>query len=216
MSLKIKDVKGDGNCFYRCIWNIIKDDDKAKDDLMLIDTVNEDDGCLEIRYYIVMTLKHADYAKDMLKNILELSRAVPDISELYPFLEDIGIDTQCNTQQPKSFQHIIDKICDIIENTNIMASELETSIISATLIESDISLIILTQDYHETEEDIADKWLYQLQKILPKVTTNSIATIINLDNIHYKYMTFMNKVIYTTKEFTKYVEKCASTSEEDN
>ena len=202
MTFKIVDVKGDGNCFYRCIWNIVKDHEVAKEDFMLVDDKNEDDGCLEIRYYVATEIKFKQYAQDMLMNIIELDAVVDGLSELYPFL----LEPKYIRAKDDSISNVITSVCDIIKYTTTMASELETTIISSTLTQySDICLLILTQNCNEVEGDMIKDLLYQVQKMLPKITTTDIAIIINIDNIHYKYVTFMDKVIFTKCEINDYI-----------
>ena len=56
MSFRVLNVKGDGNCYYRCIWNIVKGIDELCEALYLNDKVDEDRGAEEIREYVALSL----------------------------------------------------------------------------------------------------------------------------------------------------------------
>jgi len=210
--LRLCDVKGDGHCYYRCIYNVIKEDDKASDSLYIENINQEDETIMEIREYVGVTLKCSKIYKDMLRNLLNIYEKTPSILGDYPLLGKFDMKD--------SFENICDKVIKAIENTNMMASSFEHEIISARLSVKDINLkvLIITKNENEKWDDIIDKWLRQFYTILKTVYNTRIAILINEDNIHYKYIKFMGKTIFEKKEFEKYIDEILNdeTSEESD
>lgn len=198
MSFKIRDVLGDGNCYFRCIWNIIKDDQILKNCLLIDESVTtEGDGVREIREFVSICVVQMKKAKLMLKNLLEIHDACPDISIYYPILANIDYDD--------SFPVICKKVAHVIETTSIMASSFEHDIINSILTLGDLELIVLTQSSDESQEDMMDKWTRQLYKMLPMINKKTIAIIVNVDNVHYKYTAFNGNVLIDKAAFHRYI-----------
>ena len=63
MALMIHNVKGDGHCFYRCLWRIIRSDTAASEIIYLIDKTDEDAGMQEIRDFVAIAVRR-DYTLD--------------------------------------------------------------------------------------------------------------------------------------------------------
>lgn len=55
-NIRIFNVKGDGNCFYRCIWNIAKSNESIIQSLNLINISDEEISIVEIRTYVALSL----------------------------------------------------------------------------------------------------------------------------------------------------------------
>jgi hypothetical protein len=215
-SFSIINVKGDGHCYYRCIYQIAKNNSKVKDALYIEDIDNEEEAIKEIRQYIATSLKCDKRSENILKNLIAIYKDVPEISQNYPILKKID--------KNDTFKQIRDKIMIAIQDTNIYVSSFEHEIISERLSENsndlddifvDIKLIILTKNYNEKKEDFADKWLRQLQPILKTVTNTSVSILINEDNVHYKYMKFLNQIIINKEDLQNYIEKILEESTDD-
>jgi len=211
-TFRICNVQGDGNCYYRCLYQIAKKDSEVKDALYIEHIDNEEEAIKEIRDYVAISLKYEKRSQSILKNLIEIYKSVPDISQNYPILKKINIKS--------SFEEIRDEVMKLIEDTNIYASSFEHEIISDRLSECssdafvDIKLIILTKNFDEKNEDIADKWLRQLQPILNTVSNKRIAILINEDNIHYKYMKFLNQIIISKTDLQNHIEQLLEESSE--
>ena len=212
---KIIDVKGDGHCYYRCIWNIARHVPDIAEALMVRDLENDLDGALEVRYYIALCIRFELFAKNIVKNLVELYREIPDLVTQYPVLSHIK-DVNA------AWDEIYRDISNAIEHTNVMASELEHEIITERLCDTvcdpplDIRLVALTKLGNENVEDLADKWLRQLAAMIDKIDENYVIVIINEDNIHYKYTKIFRKVMVNTSELREYVKTMmAESSEED-
>lgn len=203
MSFKVLNVKGDGNCYYRCIWNIIKNDDELCEALNVDDRENEDEGAREIRGYVALSLKYEKDTKNILRNLLEIHKDVPGIENMYPLLKGL--------QDYDSFDEICAVVSERIESTSMMASGFEHDVIANRLCKitydcaTDLQLIVLTQDEGEDKDDLADKWLRQLYCMLPKIHCERVAILVNENNIHYKYGVFCRKTVLNKKAFEQFI-----------
>lgn len=199
----IFDVKGDGHCYYRCIYNIAKSESEIAEALYINNINNEETAIQEIREYIALSLKCEKPTQNILNNLIELYKEIDDIRRYYPLLKKINKDDDFDTN--------CKKVIDIIENTNMMASSFEHEIIASRLKTPsydafiDLQLIILTKDSSENLSDLSDKWLRQLNVILPTITCSRIAILINEDNIHYKYMKYLGHIIISRTELQTYI-----------
>lgn len=213
--LTIFDVKGDGHCYYRCIWRIIQENKDIAEALLIGNVDDEEAAILEIREYISISLKKDYTIKPMIDNLIKLYTATPDIIDSYPLLKFLDDENHC-----------IDKACtsfaDGIETTNVMASSIEHEILQRTFTDPrgipyiGIHIIILTRFYDEDKEDLADKWLRQLSILLPKIQESRVAILINEDNIHYKYAKVFGQIIVDTNKLIAYInDKMSETSEEE-
>jgi hypothetical protein len=198
VNFKVYDVKADGNCYYRCIYNIAKHDPYIQNALSMNNINDEDESVREIREYVSLSLKNEEPPKIYLQNLLELYRAVPDIKHQYPLLETIDID--------EISEELFGEIADKIENTNMMASSFEHEVVSTALYPY-LYIIVIKKTYRDSVEDLADKWLHELHKMLPTITCERVAIIINEDDIHYKYMKFQNNVIINRLELVNHVQE---------
>lgn len=209
MSFKIRDVLGDGNCYFRCIWNIIKSDDNLRDCLLVDESVTtEQDGVHEIREMVAISVKGMQRAKNMLKNLLELHEACPDISAYYPILT--------NVDHADSFHEICNQVAEAIKTTSIMASSFEHDIINSLLSFGDLKLVVLTQSHDESQEDMMDKWTRELHNILPLIRETTIAILVNVDNIHYKYSAFRGDVLINKSAFQHVINSIMDDSDDSD
>jgi hypothetical protein len=197
-TLQVYNVKGDGNCYYRCLWRIAKANPKVARALLVNDVNNEEEGMKEIREFVALSLEFENInAKTTIENLIKLFANVTDLDTMYPFLARIH-------DKNADIKKIMKEIARIVENTNMYASSLEHQIIVerfAAFDEDpilDCKLVVLTQSSHETIEDLSEKWMNDLYKIVCNCANKFICVIINEDNIHYKY----------TKLFGKFIIKC--------
>jgi len=211
MALTIHNVRGDGNCYYRCIWNIVKNHDEYANAFYIndADKKTEDDGAQEIREYVALSVKYEQFPKDILINLVEIYKSTPDIISMYPLLQHVDDDLD--------FDQLVSTVAREIEETNMMASSYEHEIVKARLNSlaydyiGDLQLIILSKACNVKEDDVAEKWLFELHSALQNTQCDKIALLINEDNIHYKYMKFGRKTIIHRLELENYVDACIAT-----
>jgi hypothetical protein len=212
MTFQIRNVKGDGHCYYRCIYQIAKVDEDVKNALYIENMDNEDEAIQEIRQYVASSLKCEKKTQTILKNLLDIYNDVPEISQNYPLLKRINVKD--------TFEEIRDTVIKAIEDTNMYASSFEHEVILSRFTEEsydaivDLRIIILTKNSDEKQEDIADKWLRQLQPILKSISNDRVSILINEDNIHYKYMKFLNKIVIKKTDLQTYIEQSLEVSSE--
>lgn len=202
MALRISNVRGDGNCYYRCIWNIVKHSEDFCSDLGLSQSLNEDQAVKVLRRLVANKLAEDDVAQTMLRNIWELSGVIADIDDQYPIAQKIV--------RYKKWETVLANACKLISTTNIMASELEHTIIASCL--PNIHIVILTRFASDTLADMGEKWLYDLNILLPKIDKLHIALLINEDYIHYKYMRFNKDATPIYNDLYNYVQECLAES----
>lgn len=207
-NFKIYNVSGDGSCYYRCIWRIAQQNPDVAEALYIEHTSpgDEDEGAEEVRTYVGLSLKHEKPSQDILRNLLALHKEVGDlILPQYPLLRHVDHD--------EPFKANLERIIGQIEDTKMMACELEHEIIHqrlslvATDCFVDVYLIVLTQESTEKTDDMVDKWFSQLQVIVGKITNDRVAILINVDNIHYKYAKFMGKSVIPRLELLNYLHE---------
>lgn len=206
MALRISNVRGDGNCYYRCIWNIVKHSEDFCSDLGLTGGLKEDDAVKVLRRFVANKLAEDDTAQTMLRNVWELSSCIADIAEQYPLAMKIA--------RFKKWETVLTNACKLIASTNIMASELEHTIIASCL--PNIHIVILTRFESDTLADMAEKWLYDLNILLPKIEKAHVALLVNEDYIHYKYMRFNKNTTPTTLNLGKYIDECLESDGEED
>jgi hypothetical protein len=212
MTFQIRNVKGDGHCYYRCIYQIAKADEDVKNALYIEHIDDEEAAVQEIREYVAMSLKCEKKTQNILKNLLDIYKDVPEISQNYPLLKKIKVGD--------NFEEIRDIVIKAIEDTNMYASSFEHEVILSRFTEEsydaivDLKVIILTKNSDEKQEDFADKWLRQLQPILKTISHERVSILINEDNIHYKYMKFLNKIIIKKKDLQNHIEQLLEESSE--
>lgn len=196
MELKVNNVIGDGNCFFRCLWNIAVNFLELADELMIYDRDDEKEGAEEIRYYISLSIRSEEFSQNIIKNLVNLYQKIPALVENYPVLGYINVNAGWNV--------IIDDVAKAIENTTVMASGLETEIIAKMLLALDIKMIILSKTHGL---DHIDKWYTFLKSQLQKIDTQYIIVIVNIDNIHYNYMTIDDQYVISKAHLTNILQR---------
>ena len=187
---EINDVRGDGNCFYRTIYNIAQESEKAQDEFML-SKVDEEEGIENIRIYIANALRSV-WEKDAIDSIHMICDILKegdmnlynDLHELYPFL-DINL---CNKNKKNRIEYVADRIENI--NEAMFASEIEKDIIKRDLeAVADVSLLVISKN-NEDRITLERKWKRDLLGLLQNSTKKYVAIIVNKDNLHYQFLKF--------------------------
>lgn len=213
-NFKVFNVKGDGSCYYRCVWRLAKEHSYIADALYVNNREDEERGAEEVREYVALSLKYEKPTKDYLKNLVELYKEVPELIQNYPLLGFINVND--------NFDDICKTIADRVENSKMMASSLEHEVIANRLSTvsydsaCDLNIVILTQHDHMDVDDLAEKWLLELSIILPKLTCDDVAIFINEDNIHYKYAKFDNEIVIKRKSFIGYINSVINDDSTDS
>jgi hypothetical protein len=144
----MNNVKGDGHCFYRAIYNILQESTKGKEEMEL-ENIDEYEGVENIRFYISNLLINGweTEAIESIHNICDdiLKEADEDLysqlNEIYPFVNK----EMCKKKKPMRIKHVASLIEDM-ENP-MYASQLEMDIIKRLLESIDnTSLIVISRN----------------------------------------------------------------------
>jgi hypothetical protein len=210
MALKICNVRGDGNCYYRCIWNIVKDTSAdVRDALGLAATTTEDAAVVALRSLVARMLDADVEAQNTLQNLWELG-AVIDLTEQYPLASRL--------RRLKKWESVLCRAKDLISRTKLMASELEHTIMQKVLTKCEINIVIVSHTPADGDlRGMPDKWVTQLRVLLPKLVAPVVGILVNEDYIHYKYVKFRGDPLLSVnvipEMFTAWVEESSDEDE---
>jgi hypothetical protein len=183
MAFALSDVRGDGSCYYRCVWRIAREDADVARVLVVerTDPEDEDDGVDEIRDLVASRLVNPPTLRASTAALLRLHASNPELrlEEQYPFLERrASAGSSCDVARAIG-----------APGSKVMAGELEHRVVADAL-ESDaacsLHLVVLSMRSSDGVGDIADKWLRELHKMLPAIRSERIAIVVNVGEIHYK------------------------------
>lgn len=186
MKIDVCDVSGDGNCFYRCIWNIVKHSFRIKYLIGLENCTCEEDAIKKIRRRVAMQLRHSKSAQEHLRNIWTLAQEVDDLDEEYPIVNAIRAFTSFD-------DNVVHVAAHTIAETTIMASSLEHSIIQQIL--HTVHFIVVSSNGRKQP---LRKWVTCLRTQIEHSTKRFVAILINMQNIHYKYVRINGNTVVKT------------------
>lgn len=207
MSFSVLNVRGDGHCFYRCVWRLAVAEPSVADDLCLEadDLADEDAGVREIRDTIASYL--GSWGEGRVRGLLELHRADPSLAEFYPVLAHAG---RC-TGADEAFRAIV----RAVRETRTYASELELSVLRDAL--DDVRVLVLSCASLADPAGLADRWMRDLHKSLPLVDESRVAVLINENNVHYRLGRFRGRVVIDAAELRRHIEeRMAEPSDSDD
>jgi len=222
-SLIVHNVNGDGHCFYRCIWNIIKDHPEIFHG-KLCDVPRESHKDRE--YDMVYKLRTSvascflqdedeEFRKDdklysltrtCIENIKVLERSgFCQIQNYYPFYQKH--DDQDDDEDDDDDGYIYFKS---IAHTNVMASHVEVHIMKELFHQNDVELIVVNSENINNRmlTEMSEKWKKDLTVILQHsiMPTKYVAILVNEENIHYRYVTFQARAVFLRKALCSYID----------
>ena len=198
MSFKVFDVKGDGHCYYRCIYHLAMACEEVSDALYINHMDDEDEAVQEIRYYVSMAVKFPCPTRETMVNLIKLHEQVPSLVEDYPILKYVDHND--------SIQKNCERISLAIENSSVYASSVEHGVVQSTLADTcDIQIVILHCHHDESLEDLVEKWKTHLWKAVIVSTCRQIMVLVNKDNIHYQYVKINGKIILSKDDVLEYL-----------
>lgn len=199
---KVHDVRGDGNCFYRAIFHLLQEaSDEVKEDIGIdgydaLDASDEDDGVEVIRMIVAGSIR-SKLNDDSLATIDNLCSLIEDTSvdkkqelleqlnEMYPFLTT----KVCSKKGDKRYELVANMIEDM--DKPMFASSLEVNHIKYTLSRANgANITVLTINANGSLQSSEKKWRTDLMKLLENTTTYNVVVMLNVDNIHYQYLSF--------------------------
>ncbi len=194
----IINVKGDGNCFYRCIIGISREYTEIYNYFQLKQNNTCNENIKILRNFVANSIINDDFSQKILKNLFELYKDVPFIIENYSFLKYFEDD--------KDIEYNYNKISEVIKNSNIMASSLEVDIINHIFEKNNIKLCVVSYSDNYDKNKLPLKWFKEILTILKNSTYENFSILINYDNVHYKYCKFMDKIKINRNEFINLIK----------
>jgi hypothetical protein len=191
--IAICNVRGDGNCYYRCIWNCVKGHALFRTQIGLGDCKSEECAVRELRACVANHLRRSNKARRHLLEVWKMAQDVDDLEEEYPIVADVRSIT--------SFSRVLLMTYHKIATTNIMASALEHAIVQDLL--PDLQIAILTR----VSGASATSLIRQAQKCIERIMKPRTIILINEDNIHYKYVKVCGETICITRDLCRFTQR---------
>jgi len=207
MCLSIINVKGDGHCFYRCIWRIAKSIPEMAEALYICNVVEELEGAQEIREFVAIMLC-VDYTLDVMIETLVEFKEFGGNDDVCPLLQHV--DPHLSVKENRVI------LSGIVKDTAIYASKIEIDIIERNLLEINIGIVVLTWNTGEEKTDVADKWLFQMKKYLLRMDTKHVILLVNEDNVHFKYMKAFGNVLVDRQQLLDHVQEKIDTDTDES
>lgn len=230
LEYKVHDVRGDGSCFYRAMYQILRESGAGQQELGLdkldLDSASsressattedeklENRGVKKIRGYIGNLLRRT-WDQDAIETVDNLCNLVveageedseqlyDDLNEMYPFVtKDV-----CMTHGTSRYQ----KVAELIEDMDdlMYASSLEIDIIKRML-ESVANLSVIVISYTgKRGEKVEEKWKNDILGLLQNSTKKDVCILLNKNNIHYQYLIFkgpMDETYHTIMDRGRFI-----------
>lgn len=190
----IHNVAGDGHCFYRALFQIVKDAPSHIKDMVAVHEIeDEDDGVASIRKFVAASIKKRTHVESIttIDNLCSLIQTADEsdrgmlleqLNEMYPFV----VDEVCLKKGVRRYK----EVANMIENMRdpMYASSLEIDLMKSVLANQDIALLTISANGHlRTAEK---KFNYDLGKLLENTHVKHVAVLLNRNNVHYQYLMF--------------------------
>lgn len=198
---RITNVRGDGSCFYRCVWRVACASDAAAQALFLQpdEVADEELGVREIRQHVAWLIENdSRETRETIDALLALAGASECINDLYPLLDAVDPEAP--------YFDNIKGMADMVRLKDTYASEVEVCIVQRELCDAGIALVVVSCESFSDLELLGEKWLRELDKLLPSITSPKLCTLINEGNSHYRLGKFCGDVVADTEALRTYVQ----------
>lgn len=185
---EIYDVRGDGHCFYRALYQILQDaENEVKEDVAIDDVDDEDDGVEYIRGFVAEGLRSRIYDESMnaIDTLCSLVLNSPaeehhglqrELHEMYPFLTD----DVCAKKGIQRYNHVANMIKNM--DKPMYASSMEIDQVKVTLSRpTGANIMLLTINANGNLQSAEKKWKSDLVKLLENSTTKYVAVLLNVE-----------------------------------
>lgn len=197
LDYEVYNVRGDGSCFYRATYQILRESPKGLNELNLMEGgITEDIGVKHIRDYVGNVIKNTQDMEaiesiDNLCGIVDEVEGEEDRAELYEGLNEMYpfiTEEVCDIRGVQRYRKVASMIEDMEEL--MYASSLEIDIIKRTL-ESIANLsVVVISSTGKRNEKVETKWKNDLLGLLQNTTKRDIGILLNKNNVHYQYLVF--------------------------
>jgi len=199
---RIHDVAGDGNCYYRAVYNLLQESPAGQEVLNIVGD-NEDAAIHNIRDTLgkILRTEGIPDALATIDNLCDMAQATADLdlSEMYPFVTD----EVCEVTGKRRYRRVARMIEEMASEDPMFASGLEIhmiqTLLSATtpLPAPDLSLLVISVEGRAASSKsrkpsvaTTNKWKNDLLALLRNTTTRRVAVLLNVNNLHYQYLAF--------------------------
>lgn len=186
----LRDVAGDGHCYYRAVYRLIGAQPTARAALGIAEDATEDDAVVDLRKTVARVLLAGDVvpeANAAIDTLCELAAVSDEIAEelveMYPFLTE---DVRTASRSSKRYRLVANKIA----KTPLYASALEHHVFQTLLGPANVSLLVLSAPTLGVSGKRRDIWKKDLRTLLRNTTTRRVAVLLNVANVHYQYFSF--------------------------
>jgi len=199
LKYKVHDVEGDGNCFYRAVYHVLKESRVAQVQLGIEGTYGTY-GTLEleavklIRQRVAQSIKGKVFPEitSTIKTLCKLAD-VPDMVDMYPFVTKEVCAAKGAARYAK-IAALVEDVGDASDTTNtseaMYASSLEMDVIQNIIKVNGLTILAVSAVDGETARSRTTKWKNDLGALLRTATTPNVVVLLNDDNIHYQYLAF--------------------------
>jgi len=200
---RIHDVAGDGNCYYRAVYNLLQQSPAGQEVLNIVGD-SEDAAIHNIRDTLGKMLRTEAIPEALvtIDNLCDMAQATGDdldLSEMYPFVTD----EVCEVTGKRRYRRVARMIEEMASEDPMFASGLEIhmiqTLLSATtpLPAPDLSLLVISVEGRAASSKsrkpsvaTTNKWKNDLLALLRNTTTRRVAVLLNVNNLHYQYLAF--------------------------
>lgn len=198
LKYKVHDVEGDGNCFYRAVYHVLKENRAAQVQLGIegtygtveTSTNQELEAVKLIRQRVARSIKGKVFPEitSTIKTLCKLAD-VPDMVDMYPFVTKEVCSAKGAARYAK-IAALVEEAGDTTMDQAMYASSLEMDVIQNIIKVKGLTILAVSAVDGETARSRTTKWKNDIAALLRTATTPNVAVILNDDNIHYQYLAF--------------------------
>jgi len=195
LKYKVHDVEGDGNCFYRAVYHVLKESRAAQVQLGIEGTYGtnnseELEAVKLIRQRVAQSIKGKVFPEitSTIKTLCKLAD-VPDMVDMYPFVTKEVCAAKGAARYAK-IAALVEEAGDTTLDEAMYASSLEMDVIQNIIKVRGLTILAVSAVDGETARSRTTKWKNDLGALLRTATTPNVAVLLNDDNIHYQYLAF--------------------------
>ena len=195
LKYKVHNVEGDGNCFYRAVYHVLKESRAAQVQLGIEGTYGtnnseELEAVKLIRQRVAQSIKGKVFPEitSTIKTLCKLAD-VPDMVDMYPFVTKEVCAAKGAARYAK-IAALVEEAGDTTLDEAMYASSLEMDVIQNIIKVRGLTILAVSAVDGETARSRTTKWKNDLGALLRTATTPNVAVLLNDDNIHYQYLAF--------------------------
>lgn len=198
LKYKVHDVEGDGNCFYRAVYHVLKENRAAQVQLGIegtygtveTSTNQELEAVKLIRQRVARSIKGKVFPEitSTIKTLCKLAD-VPDMVDMYPFVTKEVCSAKGAARYAK-IAALVEEAGDTTMDQAMYASSLEMDVIQNIIKVKGLTILAVSAVDGETARSRTTKWKNDIAALLRTATTPNVAVILNDDNTHYQYLAF--------------------------